>query len=166
MRRLLACAVFFLSSSAFAAPAVRLAVSNNRCLVEPCIPTPVPPTVTAAGAPFGLYAAAIDAGNSRDTEYIGTIFFTSTDPLATLPPSYTFVPANEGGVSLSAILRTPGMQTITVHDSAGNLLPGTLVMTVTGPGAVAAVPTLSRSGVMALALGLAFSAWLVLRLRS
>lgn len=100
------------------------------------MPTPVPPALTAAGQSFGLYVAALDSGNSRDTTYTGSVSFSSSDPLATLPQPFTFSPSD-------AVLRSLGPQSITVRDSQGILAPGILVMTVTGPGALVGVPTLS-----------------------
>lgn len=166
MKGLLPLLALFSTSSVVAAPAVRLALSNDRCLIEACPPaSPVPPTVTAAGILFNLYVAAKDNANAQDIDYLGIVFFSSTDPFATLPASYTFVPADRGSKSFTAILRTPGMQTITVRDATGNLLPGTLVMTVTGPGVGAPIPTFSMFGRIGLVLGLAIAALLILRLR-
>lgn len=146
-------------------PATHLLLSNNPCLIQICPPVNVGPTATvAAGVPFRIFGAAQSARSGRAAGYTGTVFFSSSDPLATLPGSYTFVLADEGGREFSAILRTPGMQTITVRDSLGNLLPGTLVMTVTGPGAPA-IPTISRGGAIMLVVGFALFGLILLRLR-
>lgn len=152
-------------TAASAAPAVRLILSNDPCLVMPCPPIhPVPPTTVASGVPFGIYVAAVDGANARDIGYSGTVSFASTDPLASLPSSYTFVPADEGGKGFSAILRTLGNQTITVSDVAGGLVPGTLTMTVTGQ-STAAVPALSGGVKMFFAVALAALGIWLLRLR-
>jgi hypothetical protein len=144
-----------LQRAALAAPAVRLDVSNNPCIAEPCPGTVVVPTTIAAGTPFLIFVAALDAESSRDPDYTGMVVFSSTDPLATLPSSFTFTPANEGGTrgGLAAVLRTIGEQTITVTDAAGKLSPGSFVMTVTG--SAESVPTVSGWARILLAMALA-----------
>lgn len=169
MKRL-ACLVFLVFMSwavqAQFLPPTHLLLSNNRCLIQACPPVNVPPPTTIApGSPFQIYAAAQSGTSGRATGFTGTVFFSSSDPLATLPSSYTFVLTDEGGREFTAILRTPGVQTIFVHDSAGNLPPGILVMTVTGPGLAQPIPTISRVGLLAFVLGLAIAAMAVLRLR-
>jgi hypothetical protein len=88
-----------------------------------------------------------------------------SDPSATLPANYSFV-AGDGGVkALSAVLRTLGEQTITVSDPGNNLIPGTLVMTVTGAQPSEDIPVLSPEALLLLTVLLAATATLVLRLR-
>jgi hypothetical protein len=52
----------------------------------------------------------VDAMGDFDASYAGTVLFGSSDPLATLPSSYTFTAADRGGhLFLNAgVLRTPG----------------------------------------------------------
>jgi len=60
--------------------------------------------------------------------YTGTIHFTSTDALATLPSDYTFqqsYSADSGTRSFSASLVTPGRQTIAATDTAKASITGT-----------------------------------------
>jgi hypothetical protein len=154
MRRLaIALAFVALPALSSAAPAVRLVISNNPCIAEPCPGPVVVPTVVAAGTPFLIFVAAIDTDNSTDPMFTGTVNFSSTDPSASLPSSFTFTLANEGATrgGLVTILRTPGPQTITVTDVAGNLLPGSFVMTVTGLAPTEPIPMVS--GWMKLLLG-------------
>ena len=153
--------------SALAAPAVRLIVSNNPCIAEPCPGPVVVPTVVAAGTSFLIFVAAIDDQNSTDPTFTGTVNFASTDSLASLPSSFTFTPANEGSTrgGFTTILRTPGNQTITVTDASGRLLPASFVMTVTGPAPTESVPTVSAWMRVLLAAALALSGLFLVRLR-
>jgi hypothetical protein len=161
------CLIGFLAVpfSAVAAPAVRLDVSNNPCIAEPCPGTVVVSTVVAAGAPFLIFVAALDSENSRDPNFTGTVNFSSTDKLASLPSSFTFTPANEGSTrgGLVTILRTPGNQTITVTDPTGRVAPGSFVMTVT---ATESVPTISSWMKAILGVFLAIGGIWLVRLRT
>jgi hypothetical protein len=154
-----------LSGFALAGPAVRLDVSNNPCIAEPCPGSVVFPTTVVAGTPFLIFVAALDAQSARDFTYTGTVNFSSTDPLASLPSSFTFTSANEGGTrgGLTTVLRTIGNQTITVTDAASKLLPGSFVMTVK---ATEPVPTISEWAVILLFLALASAGVFLTRLRT
>jgi hypothetical protein len=132
--------VFMAASPAAASPAVRLLVSNSHCVLEPCPGSPPFSTAVPSGSRFSIFVVALDSGDSPDQNFAGVVRFSSTDPAATLPAEYTFVPPHRGGQGFSVILRTRGDQTITVTDAAGKLLPGSLVMTVL---ATKAVPTTS-----------------------
>lgn len=57
--------------------------------------------------------------------YRGTVHFTSTDPLATLPADYTFTAADGGGHTFTNTFNTSGVQTITVTDTADPSITGT-----------------------------------------
>lgn len=78
-------------------------------------------TQTNAGVPFPLTVVALDAIGDVSTEYSGTVAFASSDPLATLPVSYTFTTgesADNGQHTFTGVtLRTAGGQTITVSDT-------------------------------------------------
>jgi hypothetical protein len=154
--------------SALAAPAVRLIVSNNPCIAEPCPGPVVVPTVVAAGTSFLIFVAALDDANSTAPTFTGTVNFTSTDSLASLPSNFTFTPANEGSTrgGFTTILRTPGDQTITVTDASGQLLPGSFVMTVTGSASAESVPAISGWMKVLLAVTLALSGTLLSRFRA
>jgi hypothetical protein len=139
-----------------AVTATQLVLSNDLCLIQPCGPHLPPARVVQSGVPFGIYVAALNDQFGLDFSYLGTINFSSTDPSAVLPPSFTFLPADRGDRDFTAILRTPGDQTITVTDSMGRLRPGTLIMTVTGP-TLAGIPTISGWAKVLILFGLAFS---------
>lgn len=81
-----------------------------------------PETATVA-APFDVTVTLLDrfgnvaTGASGPPPYTGTVHFTSTDPLAMLPPDYTFTASDAGVHRFSdVVLLTPGDQTITVSD--------------------------------------------------
>lgn len=79
------------------------------------------PASTIAGAPINLTVTAYDAYGNVASGYAGTVQFTSTDTLATLPAPTTLT---NGTGTFSATLATAGMQTITAADS--------VTLTVTG----------------------------------
>jgi len=132
-------------------PAVQLKVSNDPCLVRPCVADHrPPPKTTTPGNSFYLAVYAADALGNYDGNYRGTVSFSSSDPQAKLPGDYTFVPTDEGVTLLTtATLFTPGVQTITVTDPLHGLT-GTLTMSVGE-----AIPTLGGTAKVLLAVGLA-----------
>jgi hypothetical protein len=67
---------------------------------------------------------ARDEYDNTDTGYLGTIHFTSTDPLAILPDDYTFTPADAGVHTFSVTLRTYGTQSITATDTVTASIKG------------------------------------------
>lgn len=157
----LACSLA-LSEAVLAAPATQLVLSNDFCLIEICGPHAPPARVATSGVSFGIFVAALDDRRALDVNYRGTVTFSATDPMATLPPSYTFLPQDMGDRAFTAILRTPGDQTITVTDSTGNLVPGTLVMTVTGIAPAQPIPTISGWAKILFFVALALSGiWLI-----
>jgi N-acetylneuraminic acid mutarotase len=83
------------------------------------------PTSVNSGTPFNFTVTALDNNNNILRSYNGTVHFTSTDPQATLPPNYTFAPADAGVHSFSATLVTGGNQTITATDTASASITGT-----------------------------------------
>ena len=91
-----------------------------------------PPTVSS-GAPFDFTVSARDEFENLDTNYTGTVAFTSTDGSATLPTADTL---NSGTRIFSATLVTTGPQTITAADSATPSINGTS-NTITVAGAAA-----------------------------
>jgi len=149
------------AGKASAAPATQLVLSNDFCLIEPCGPHPPPARVATSGVSFEIFVTALDGQFALDFGYLGTISFTSTDPLATLPPSHTFLPKDRGDRAFSAVLRTLGEQTITVTDSEGKLVPGILVMTVTGIAPAEPIPSISGWAKILFLLALALTGiWL------
>jgi hypothetical protein len=91
-----------------------------------------PPT-THPGEPFVLTVTAVDPFGNTDTNYAGTVTFTSSDAAATLPDNYAFQPADGGVASFGAVLQTPGNQTITATDTSSGITGGATV-TVTPDG--------------------------------
>jgi hypothetical protein len=87
---------------------------------------------TTAGAPFNVTVTAQDASNNTVTSYGGTITFSSTDPYPAVfsPPTYTFVPGDNGVHTFvgGATLFTTGTWDVTVTDAA---ITGTTNVTVT-----------------------------------
>ena len=77
--------------------------------------TSVPP-----GTPFDVTVIAVDAFGNVDTNYRGTVAFTTTDPDpgVLLPPNYTFQSSDAGTVTFSGELTlfTTGTPTLTVTD--------------------------------------------------
>jgi hypothetical protein len=81
------------------------------------------PPSAAVNSAFALTVAAVDANNSINPDYSGTISFSATGSGNTLPPDYTFVPAADQGIHAFpagswTILGTPGSQTVTVAQGA------------------------------------------------
>jgi hypothetical protein len=90
------------------------------------------PTNIPAGTPFILTIVAVDRFGNVVTDYDGTVSLSTSDPDAGvfLPANYTFQPSDDGVVRLAVILHTGGEQTITVTDTADDLLTGTLTVTI------------------------------------
>jgi hypothetical protein len=139
-------------SSVAAAPATSLVLTLDHCAVEACPPTsPVRPPVVSSGETFSIFAIAVDS-TGRDLSYRGTISFSSSDPAAELPLPYTFAASDNGGRGFAVVLRSVGQQTIFVSDLNGNLIPGSLTLTVIGTTSPISVPTLTESMQVAFAL--------------
>jgi hypothetical protein len=94
------------------------------------------PTSSPAGVPFSITVRAVDAFNNPSTTYTGTVHFTSSDSIATLPASYSFVAGDQGVHTFSnLVLRTNGSHSVTVTDTfapsrtggiAVNVVPSTI----------------------------------------
>ena len=103
---------------------VRAAAASSMTLTAP-------KTATAL-KPFQVTVTLTDAYGNLATSYRGTVHFTSTDPLATLPPDTTFTAADGGSRQFSVTLVTPPGQAISVYDIAnGSLHAGSGVISVT-----------------------------------
>ena len=79
------------------------------------------PSTTTAGSPNDLTVIAYGPDGKIDTDFTGTVEFTSSDPKAVLPASYTFTPADGGVHTFPISLLTAGLQSITVTDAAAGL---------------------------------------------
>jgi fibronectin type 3 domain-containing protein len=74
------------------------------------------PSSLVAGTVESVDVTAEDADGNVATTYTGTIQFTSSDPLAGLPATYTFTSANNGKHTFNVTLKTSGTQSFTVTD--------------------------------------------------
>jgi hypothetical protein len=100
------------------------------------------PGGAAGGGAFNVTVTAQDAYGNTATGYTGTVSFASSDGQAVLPANYTFTannafaPNDNGVHTFSAMLNTPGIQSITVSDSANSGMTGSS----------AAIPVSAASG--------------------
>jgi hypothetical protein len=83
------------------------------------------PAQVWAGQSFSVSVTARDQWNNIATNYLGTIFFTSTDPAATLPADYTYVGGDQGVHLFIVTLRNAGIRTITATDTVTPSITGT-----------------------------------------
>jgi hypothetical protein len=93
--------------------------------------SPCPTSVTAGsnfGGSYNVLVTAYDAYGNLKTDYTGQVYFTSTDPQATLPftstSRYTFTSGDNGDHSFTGTgftLKTAGSQTITVSDYSSGI---------------------------------------------
>jgi len=88
------------------------------------------PSPLTAGVSSPISATAQDAFGNTTIDYRGTVHFASTDPLAVLPPNHTFVAADMGSFTATAILKTAGIQTVTATDVVTGSITGSQTVTV------------------------------------
>jgi hypothetical protein len=67
------------------------------------------------------------------TSYRGRVHFASSDPVAVLPPDYTFTAGDNGSRQFTARLLTAGTQTITATDTADPSIAGTQIGIIVRP---------------------------------
>jgi hypothetical protein len=95
------------------------------------------PLTAVSGIPFDVMVTALDPYGNVDTNYGGTVAFTSsdTDPGVVLPGNYTFQMTDSGTHTFAAgvTLITPGDQTLTVTDTTNATIIGTALSTVNSP---------------------------------
>ncbi|HKC90863.1 MAG TPA: hypothetical protein VKE23_06010, partial [Candidatus Limnocylindria bacterium] len=98
--------------------------------------TLITPKTATALTPFQVTVTLADAYGNLATGYRGTVHFTSTDILATLPPDTTFTAADGGRHVFNVTLATPPGQTISVRDIANSSLGTTsgMISVTTGLG--------------------------------
>ncbi len=82
------------------------------------------PNPDTAGAAGNFTVTAYDPYGNIATGYTGTVHFTSSDPQASLPASYTFTAADTGKHTFSATLKTAGTQSVTATDTASQSTTG------------------------------------------
>ncbi len=85
------------------------------------------PSTESVGKSFTVTIKALTAAGTIDTSYQGTVKLTSTDALASFTggPSVTFGSGDNGQVTVTLALNTPGMQTISVADFTESSAKGT-----------------------------------------
>jgi hypothetical protein len=77
------------------------------------------PSSWTAGVAQGFTVIAQDPYGNTVPGYAGTVQFSSTDPRAVLPASYTFTAADKGVHSFSATMIVAGWHSLTVGDANG-----------------------------------------------
>ena len=80
---------------------------------------------TTAGAGQTLTVSAQDAFGNAIRNYTGTVTFSSSDVQAGLPANDTFTASDAGVHSFRATLKTAGVQSVTVNDTAVPTAAGT-----------------------------------------
>ncbi len=87
---------------------------------------------TVAGSSLSLTAKAVDFFGNLVTGYLGTIHFSSSDSIATLPANYTFTSSDQGvHTFVSGVnLRHAGAQTVTATDTVTVSVNGITTVTV------------------------------------
>lgn len=98
-----------------------------------------------AGTALTATLNALTASGNPDEAYNGTIHFTSSDPHATLPADYTFVPSDNGTHVFAVTLQTSGSQSVTAADTVTSTLQATQTITES-PAAAATVTVNAGSG--------------------
>jgi hypothetical protein len=83
------------------------------------------PLLDTAGLTNSVTVTAFDQFGNVATGYTGTVTFSSTDPLAGLPSSYTFKAADGGQHAFGVTLDTAGTQSVTATDSTTPSLTAT-----------------------------------------
>jgi parallel beta-helix repeat protein len=83
------------------------------------------PASTTAGSAFSITITALDSSNNIATNYTGSVHFSSSDTLASLPANYAFTTTDAGVHTFNTIiLRTAGTQTVTATDLTSSTITG------------------------------------------
>ena len=82
------------------------------------------PSSTTAGVAHNITVTALNADGSINTGFTGTVQFTSTDPQAILPASYSFTASDHGVHTFTVTLKTAGTQSLTATDTANASVTG------------------------------------------
>jgi hypothetical protein len=85
----------------------------------------VAPASATVGQAFNLIVTLKDRFGNVATGYTGTVSFTSSDTLGSMPANYAFSAQDAGSHTFSATLVTPPSQTITVTDTVNATLSAT-----------------------------------------
>jgi hypothetical protein len=93
------------------------------------------PSPQTAGVSGSFTVTVRNTNNAIVTGYVGTVHFSSTDPLASLPANYTFTTGDAGVHTFSTTLKTAGSRTITATDTVTGSITGTSSSITINPGA-------------------------------
>jgi hypothetical protein len=111
-----------------------------------------------AGTVQTLTVTAYDAFGNVAVDYAGTVAFSSSDPLASMP-FYTFTGADNGTHTFTVALKTAGTQSLTIRDTANPSIAWTQSGVVITPGAAVTLSvTRLRAGVAGVAQSVTVSA--------
>jgi esterase/lipase superfamily enzyme len=106
------------------------------------------PASVTAGVGFSVTVTALDQFNNQVTGYAGTVHFTSSDGLASLPADSTLT---SGSGTFSVTLKTSGHRTVTATDTVTSSITGTCPAVMVFPGAathfVLNLPSSATAGV-------------------
>jgi hypothetical protein len=91
-----------------------------------------PPEVVQ-GRPFLITVTVLDLNGDVNTNYAGTVHFTSSGPNDVLPADYTFTAADGGAHSFLVIPGSIGRQSVTVKDTDDPSLAGRALFEVLPP---------------------------------
>ena len=91
------------------------------------------PSTVAAGTTASFTVSAVDAYGNVIPGYLGTVQFSSSDPHAVLPSSYTFLPGDNSKHTFSATLISGGGRLLKATDTSSNLTGSELVVVQAGP---------------------------------
>jgi hypothetical protein len=97
------------------------------------------PSPTNASLAGSFTVTALDPFGNKATGYSGTVHFTSSDSLASLPADYTFTTADNGTHTFSATLNTTGAQSLTATDTATGTITGSQTGIMVYPASLPAV---------------------------
>jgi hypothetical protein len=104
-------------------PEIVVAAGTVAALEVSGIATPVD-----ANTASSVIVRAVDAFGNTVTGYAGTVHFTSSDALASLPVDYTFIPSADEGSHLftgAVVLRTGPLASVTATDADDDTVTGT-----------------------------------------
>ncbi|TMF08960.1 MAG: hypothetical protein E6I37_15745 [Chloroflexi bacterium] len=104
---------------------------------------------TVAGTTQTATVTLLNADGTVSTGYTGTVHFTSTDALASLPPDYTFTSTDAGVHQFPVTLKTAGGQTVSAADISNSALTGSQTVTISP----APAASLSLSGLSSAVAG-------------
>jgi subtilase family serine protease len=106
------------------------------------------PLLSTAGASASFIVTLQDLYGNTATGYSGTVHFSSSDSLASLPADYPFTAADNGVHTFSAAFKTAGNQSLTVTDTLNGSLTGSqsgIVISPAAPDHLLVTPSVATS---------------------